>query len=201
MVGRNRSAARRVFWLAPLAIGLALLAGCSFESDQLGGFRFDDNYHLRSGERLEGDQVWVGSRLMFDEGSAVNGSITMIGDEVIAGGLVSGDLTVIARDFTLDSAALDGNNLLHRTARRSARAQVAGEQREECADKRQGWNALSALVRSVGSRFRGAPGRGGRPRVLPGRYCGARHDRVPIQLAAHVVVGALGAVASAESAA
>mgnify|MGYP000873088582 CR=1 FL=1 len=140
MVGRNRSAARRVFWLAPLAIGLALLAGCSFESDQLGGFRFDDNYHLRSGERLEGDQVWVGSRLMFDEGSAVNGSITMIGDEVIAGGLVSGDLTVIARDFTLDSAARVDGNLTYCTDRATIRegAQVAGEQREECADKRQG---------------------------------------------------------------
>lgn len=130
-----------------LVVGL-LLASCSFESDQLGGFRFSDNYRLRSGERLEGDQVWVGSQLAFDADSAVNGSVTMIADEVTAGGLVRGDLTVIASGFTLDSTARITGDLTYCTDRSHIHegATVGGALKDECAD-----DGRSALDRLAGT--------------------------------------------------
>lgn len=154
MFGRHRSFARSLIRLGLLLVGTLLLASCSFESDQLGGFRFADSYRLRGGERLEGDQIWVGSNLAFDAGSAVNGSITMIGDEVFAGGLVGGDLTVIASDFTLDSTARVTGDLTYCTDRSHIQdgAQVGGEIKDECTDD--GRSALDRFVGAGGDRWR-----------------------------------------------
>lgn len=138
MFRRNRSVARSLIRLGLLLVASTLLAGCSFERDQLGGFRFEETYRLRSGESLDGDQVWVGSNLALDQGSAVNGSVTLIGDRVTAGGLVSGDLTAIASDFTLDSTARITGDLTYCADRASIhdRAQVDGERRNECTNDR-----------------------------------------------------------------
>lgn len=153
MFGRSRSVARSLIRLGLLLAVSALLASCSFESDQLGGFRFDDTYRLRSGESLDGDQVWVGSSLAFDQGSAVNGDITMIGDDVVASGLVSGDLTVIANDFTLDSTARVTGDLTYCTDRSHIQegAQVGGELKNECAGD--GRSVLDRIGGSGGDRW------------------------------------------------
>jgi len=123
---------------AALALLAVLLAGCSFESDKLGGFRFDDEYRLRAGERVEGDRVWVGSRLEFAPGSQVAGSLTLIGDTVIIGGAVDGDVTVIASDFTFDSTAHVTGDLSYCTDNThfQAGAHVDGARHEECGSDR-----------------------------------------------------------------
>jgi len=148
MLGQKRLGARGLIRLGLLLVAAALLASCSFERDQLGGFRFDDTFRLRGGERLDGDQVWVGSSLVLDPGSAVNGSITLIGDEVMAGGLVSGDLTVIASNFTLGGTARITGDLTYCAGRATLvdGAQVGGERKNECGD-----DARSTLDRVAGT--------------------------------------------------
>lgn len=138
MLGRVRAVGRWAVRLGLLALLAALLASCSFESDQLGGFRFDDDFHLRTGERLDGDRVWVGSRLAYDPGSHINGDVTLIADEVTFGGSIAGDLTVIASDFTFDSTARVTGDLTYCAdqSRIQPGAQVDGALKEECAADR-----------------------------------------------------------------
>lgn len=138
MLGRVRAVAQRAARLSLLVILAALLVSCSFESDQLGGFRFDDDFRLRTGERLDGDRVWVGSRLTYDPGSHVNGDVTLIADEVTFGGSVTGDLTVIAGDFTFDSTARVTGDLTYCVDRSRIQpgAQVDGALKAECAEDR-----------------------------------------------------------------
>lgn len=138
MLGRVRTVARWAARLGLLAVLAMLLASCSFESDQLGGFRFDDNFHLRTGERLDGDRVWVGSRLVYDPDSHVNGDVTLIADKVTFGGAVTGDLTVIASYFAFDSTARVTGDLTYCAdqSRIHPDAQVAGALKEECAADR-----------------------------------------------------------------
>jgi len=156
MIGARRLAERRAVRWGLLVLLALVLAGCSFESDRLGGFRFDDAFRLGAGEELDGDRFWVGSRLVFEPESRVRGDMTLIGDEVIVGGLVDGSLTVVASSFTLGDAARVTGDLTYCADRAVVEpgAQVLGALQEECAAGNR-----ATLDRLIGEgRDRWAPG-------------------------------------------
>ncbi|MBN1201798.1 MAG: hypothetical protein JXJ20_08085 [Anaerolineae bacterium] len=130
---------KRRKWHLLIPFGLLTLLGlvsasCVADTDQTSGFNVRKTYTLTGGEQIERDQLIVAGEIKLEAESKIDGSVTLIGDQVQVDGNVNGDVVVIAEDLAVgDPARISGDLVLCvSNFERGAGARISGEVREEC---------------------------------------------------------------------
>ncbi len=94
---------RRLFLC--MVVVVSVLAGCS--SDGLGGITVvTSGRHDAGPVRFLGDVVVLGGSLRLDEGSTVDGSVHVLGGDLVVAGDIAGDITAIGGRLQLEPAAV-----------------------------------------------------------------------------------------------
>ena len=126
-------------WWAPFGV-LALVAlasvACFAEASDVSGFELRKSYNLKSGEKRSGDQVVMAYTITFEEGSLVDGNVTLTGNRVTLDGQVTGDVVVVADRLNVGDAAHITGDLVACTknVERAPGALIDGEFKRECRD-------------------------------------------------------------------
>jgi hypothetical protein len=158
-------------WLVPFSVLTLLLMAslaCASQSRNVKGFDLQRSYTLKSGERLNGDQVVLAYDIKLSPGSVIDGNATLTGNSVTLGAEVDGDVVVVADNVSVgDTAHVTGDLIVcSKNFEQNPAAQVDGQVKEECTNSgsvsfsntvESGWDAWrSSILFRLSSSIAGA---------------------------------------------
>lgn len=120
---------KRSTWVWLLATLVALSGvGCEGRSVYSGKLVLGDTHIFAPGDEVDGDLAMTGGSVLLHEGSAVSGSVYMLGGNLEIGGEVAGDVTMLSGTLVVrETARVEGELRIGGIdADVSPRAQIAG---------------------------------------------------------------------------